>query len=151
MTELHDLLARFLNDLLARPSGPLAFRFVLQPLMAAALALRDGVNDARTGQAPYFASVLRGAGRRGEQLAAGLKATGRVLALALVLDAAYQLVVLRHFYPDEAIVVALALGFVPYLLLRGPVDRIARRRPRRPSSQEAARFGSSAIKEKSHG
>ena len=125
MTELHDLLARFLNDLLARPSGRLAFRFVPQPLMAAAPALRDGVNDARTGHAPYFASVLRGAGRRGEQLAAGLKATGRVLALAL--------------------------GFVPYLLLRGPVDRIARRRPRRPSSQEASRFGSSTIKEKSHG
>lgn len=151
MTELHDLLARFLSDLLARPSGRLAFRFVLQPLMAAAPALRDGVNDARTGHAPYFAIVLRGAGRGGEQLAAGLKATGRVLALALVLDAAYQLVVLRHFYPVEAIVVALALGFVPYLLLRGPVDRVARRRSRRPSSQEASRFGSSTIKEKSHG
>jgi hypothetical protein len=31
------------------------------------------------------------------------------------------------FYPGEALIVALLLAFVPYLLIRGPAERIARR------------------------
>jgi len=31
-------------------------------------------------------------------------------------------------YPGEALGIALLLGFVPYLLIRGPIDRIVRRR-----------------------
>jgi hypothetical protein len=34
--------------------------------------------------------------------------------------------VLKTFYPGEAVIVAVALAFFPYLLLRGPIDRIAR-------------------------
>jgi hypothetical protein len=127
MLEVHDVLSRFIDDLLARPTGPFSFRFLLQPLMAAALALRDGVKDARAGRVPYFWGMLRDAGHRRERLVEGLKRTARVIALGLVLDAAYQFVVLHYFYLDEALVMALALGFVPYLLVRGPADRIARR------------------------
>ena len=126
MPEIHDILSRFLDDLLTRPSGPFAFRFVLQPLMATMLALRDGVRDARSGRPPYFLSVLRDKGHRRERLAEGLGATARILALGLVLDAVYQFVVSDHFYPGEALVIAVALGFVPYLLVRGPAERLAR-------------------------
>jgi hypothetical protein len=38
----------------------------------------------------------------------------------------YQIIVFRRFYPVEAIVVAAILAIVPYLLIRGPVTRIAR-------------------------
>jgi hypothetical protein len=41
--------------------------------------------------------------------------------------------VLKTLYPGEAVVVALLLGFIPYLLLRGPVARIARWRMRAPT------------------
>jgi hypothetical protein len=34
--------------------------------------------------------------------------------------------VLKTFYPGEAEIVAILLAFVPYLLLRGPVARVAR-------------------------
>jgi hypothetical protein len=34
--------------------------------------------------------------------------------------------VLKTFYPGEAVIVAIALAFFPYLLLRGPIARIAR-------------------------
>ena len=140
MLEIHDVLSRFADDLVARPSGPFAFRFVLQPLMATALAMRDGLKDAHAGHAPYFARVLTDAGHRGERIGEGLKATARILTLGLALDAAYQFVVLHHFYPGEAIVIALALGFVPYLLFRGPADRIARRwMLRMASHREASR------------
>ena len=39
----------------------------------------------------------------------------------------YQYLVLNTFYPGETLVVALLLAFVPYLLLRGPIERVARR------------------------
>jgi hypothetical protein len=42
------------------------------------------------------------------------------------MDMIYQLIVLKTFYPGEAVIVAIALAFFPYLLLRGPIARIAR-------------------------
>ena len=41
------------------------------------------------------------------------------------LDAVYQIIAFRAFYPGEAVIVALLLAFVPYLLLRGHVARVA--------------------------
>ncbi len=50
----------------------------------------------------------------------------RSSTLALVLDLIYQVVQLKWIYPLEALVVAFTLAFLPYLLLRGPVNWLAR-------------------------
>lgn len=121
------LLERFWTDLEARPGGPMSFRFILQPAMAILAALHDGIWDARLGRSPYFWTVLHDPARRGPRLKEGLRSTARILALGLVMDAIYQYRVLGTFYPDEALVTVLVLAFLPYMLLRGPVDRIARR------------------------
>jgi tryptophan-rich sensory protein len=113
---------------LARPSGPMKFRFVLQPLMAAFLAIRDGIKDARTGRAPFFWAMLYRPGRRVERLEEGLNATARVILLGLVMDVIYQYIVLQRFYPAEAVIIAIVLAFLPYAIIRGPVARIARER-----------------------
>ena len=42
-----EVLGRIWRNLLDRPSGPMTFRFLLQPAMAAFAAWRDGVADAR--------------------------------------------------------------------------------------------------------
>ena len=60
--------------------------------------------------------------------------TARVLLLGLCMDTVYQLIVLKTFYPAQAVAVAITLGFIPYLLLRGPIDRIARWRRGDPSA-----------------
>ena len=39
---------RVWEQLIERPGGPMTFRFILQPCMAAIAALRDGVNDAKS-------------------------------------------------------------------------------------------------------
>ena len=49
-----------------------------------------------------------------------------MIVLGVVMDAIYQLIVVRWIYPLELIVVALTLAFVPYLLLRGPINRLAK-------------------------
>jgi len=118
---------RIWRQLAERPGGPMTFRFILQPCMAALAAWRDGVRDARTGRKPYVWALFTDASERGGLLAEGFIATARVIILGLVMDMVYQFVVLKSFYPGEAVVVALALAFLPYLLLRGPFHRIARR------------------------
>jgi hypothetical protein len=114
-------------QLIERPTGPMAFRFILQPLMAAAAAIRDGRRDAKLNRAPYFWTMLYKPEERTGRLHDGLNATARIILLGLVMDAAYQVVVFGRFYPVEAVVIALALAFLSYVLLRGIVLRIARR------------------------
>jgi hypothetical protein len=51
---------------------------------------------------------------------------GKIFILAIILDLVYQWKVNHHIYPAETLIVALLLAVVPYVLLRGPVNRIAR-------------------------
>jgi hypothetical protein len=118
--------ARIWHNIAERPSGPMMFRFILQPVMAAIAALVDGIKDARTGRSPYFWTVLTDPDKRAGRLREGLISTARVMLLGLAMDTIYQVTVLKTFYPGEAAIVAILLAFVPYLLLRGPFARIAR-------------------------
>jgi len=118
------VLEQFWNDLIERPDGPMRFRFLLQPLMATIVATRDGLKDARSGRSPYLATVLVNPQERVGRLREGLNATARIIALGLIMDVIYQAVVFETFYPDQALVVALVLAFVPYLIIRGAIARI---------------------------
>jgi hypothetical protein len=124
---LQDVLTRQWHDLMARPSGPMSFRFLLQPTMAVLFAIRDGIRDARTRRTPYLWTILRDREHRGARVREGLESTSRIILLGLVMDAIYQFIVFRAFYPGEALIIALALACVPYFLIRGPAARIARR------------------------
>jgi hypothetical protein len=118
---------RIWHDLIERPDAPMRFRFILQPLMVAIVAVRDGLKDARAGRSPYFWTMVGNPRERTRRLNEGLNATARVILLGLVMDAVYQGIVLRQFYPAEAVIVALLFAFVPYAIMRGPALRIARR------------------------
>jgi hypothetical protein len=121
-----EVLGRIWRSLVARPGGPMTFRFVLQPAMAAIAALRDGVADARLGRRAYLSAIVSGAGGREARLWEGVLSTSRILILGVVMDIVYQITVLGEFFPAEAAIVAVLLAFVPYLLLRGPIERAAR-------------------------
>ena len=133
-----ESLGRLWTDLLDRPTGPMMFRFILQPTMAIIAALRDGIRDARLGRRPYLWALIYGvrdSGGRSGRLWEGIVATARILILGVVMDIIYQWKVLDTFYPGQSAVVATLLAFVPYLLLRGPFDRIAYHWVARPASQ----------------
>ena len=117
---------RLWTDILERPGGPMTFRFILQPAMAALAALHDGIQDAREGRPPYLRALVTGPEERSEHLGEALISTARIILLGLGMDAIYQTTVLKTFYPGEMVIVALLLAFVPYLILRGPFARIAR-------------------------
>ena len=121
-----DVLARAWRQLLDRPNGPVWFRFILQPAAAVVAAATDGIKDARVGRSPYLWTMLRHPRLRTGRLREGTNATARIILIGIVMDVVYQLLVLDLFYPGEAVIVALALAFLPYVLLRGPITRLAR-------------------------
>jgi len=123
---MDDISTRFWNDIVGRLTGPLTFRVILQPVMGMLFATIDGIKDAHHGRPPYFWTIITHPEARTHSLEEGASRVPRVLTLAVVMDAIYQLMVFRAIYLVELVVVVLILAFVPYLLLRGPVNRIAR-------------------------
>jgi len=123
---MEDLLTRIFENLIDRVSGPMKFRLILQPLMATIFAVRSGLKDAKEGRPAYFWALFTDSVHRRGMLRDGWKSVGKVFVIAIIIDLVYQLIVFRWFYPVEALLVAAILAFVPYLLIRGPVNRIAR-------------------------
>jgi hypothetical protein len=135
--------ARYITQMADRVTGPMKFRLVLQPAMAAFFAIRSGLADARAGKPPYFWALVSHPGARKDMLEAGWKDIGRVFILAVVLDAVYQIMELHFIYIGEALSVALILAIVPYLILRGLVRRLARRNADRHQHDQHVPIGSS--------
>jgi hypothetical protein len=114
-----------MQDIMARPGGPMTFRFILQPAMAFFAAFRDGAEDAQRGRRPYLWAIITEPGERKGRIYGSIISTSRIILLGLFMDAVYQLIVLKTFYPGQAVIIALALALVPYVLMRGPIARIA--------------------------
>jgi hypothetical protein len=125
---MEDLFSRIIEDLVGRVSGPMKFRLILQPVMAAIFAIRSGLKDAKEGKPAYFWALFTNPDSRADMIRDGWKSVGRVFIFGIIMDAIYQFIVFRWFYPVEMLLVAAILALIPYLLIRGPVNRIARKR-----------------------
>ena len=118
------LLSRqFLEDLPKRLTGPGRFRFVLQPAVAIFLGIRAGIADARSGRPPYIFGVLFDAHRRLALLKEALAQLSTLIAVAILLDAISQLLILRAVYPGAALVVGPVLISIPYAVSRAAANR----------------------------
>jgi hypothetical protein len=134
-----DVLGRIWRDIAERPGGPMTFRFILQPCMAALAAFHDGAKDARLNRSPYLWTVLTDRDESAGRLREGVIATARIILLGLVMDGIYQAVVLKTFYPGETVFVAILLAFLPYVMLRGPFARLVAWREQRKTTGRASR------------
>ena len=126
MSTVFDMIERGWDNFLARPNGHLSLRFVLQPTMAALLALRAGIQDARQGKQGYLWAVVSNGERRFQLLHEGWRGARTPFIVAIVLDCIYQLITVQFIYPLELLFTATLLALVPYALLPGPFNRIAR-------------------------
>jgi hypothetical protein len=122
---MDDIWTRFVENMIGRVSGPMKLRLLMQPLMASIFAVRSGLADARAGKPPYLWSLFSDPASRAEMIRDGWKSVGKVFVIALILDVVYQLITVRFVYPMEAIVTALLLAIVPYLILRPLTTRLA--------------------------
>jgi hypothetical protein len=123
---VEELITRLLEHLHGRVGGPMTFRLILQPAMAALFAIRAGVQDGRSGRPAYGWAIVTDPAYRRALLEEGGRAVAKIFVLAIIIDVAYQVTELHWFYPLEALIVAVILAVVPYLLIRGPVGRITR-------------------------
>lgn len=122
---MEEIFARIYENMIDRVSGPMSLRLYMQPLMAATFAVLSGLKDAKTGKPAYFWAMFTQSEHRREMLKDGWKSVGKVFLAAVILDVVYQLIVERWVYPFEVVLVAFILAILPYLVLRGIVNRIA--------------------------
>lgn len=129
MDEIIAIFTRVWTDITSGAHAPLSFRLIIQPLVAAFFAIRAGMQDARAGRPLFFWAVVVGDPvRRWELLREGWKHVGKVFIAAIVIDTIYQIIVHHWVYPSEALMVAVILAVLPYLAMRGLVNRILRHR-----------------------
>jgi len=102
-------------------------RLVLQPLMASIFAVRDALGDVREGKPGYFWAVITHREQRRDLIKEGWSSVAKIFLMAMIMDAIYQWIVQKWIYPGEIAIVAFLLAVVPYVLIRGPINRIVSR------------------------
>jgi len=115
----------FLEDLPKRLTGPGRFRFVLQPLVATLLGIRNGVSDARAGRPSYLFVLVTDRQRRGELVRDGLATVANLLLIGVLLDAIFQWVILGVSHPGAALLVGPVLIATPYAVARALSNVVA--------------------------
>ena len=116
------MLTRLSGNLAHRLGGPLTFRLIIQPAVAAFFAIRAGWRDSQEGRVPLGWAVLTDPVSRRGLLGETWSDVAKVFIAAIAVDCVYQVMEFHWFYPEEAIVVGFILALLPYLLLRGPAN-----------------------------
>jgi hypothetical protein len=125
MDTIVEMISSRVEHLLGRASGPLHFRLFIMPIVVTILAVRAHLRDVREGRPVFMWAFLTDRAERRRLFRSALKDFGKVFVVACVLDTIYQILVLGTFYPGELLIVAVACAIVPYLLVRGPIMRVA--------------------------
>ncbi len=116
---------QFLEELPRRFSGPGRFRFIMQPILAIVLGLRGGLADAKAGNPPYLYGLVFAHERRKELVRSGASAICNLLAMGIVLDVVFQLVLYREVHPAPALLIGPILICFPYVASRALTNRLA--------------------------
>jgi hypothetical protein len=112
--------------LLGRVDGPLAFRLMMQPAMAALLAIRAGLRDARAGRPAYGWTVTTDPVQRPDLIREGWRDIWKLFTAAIIVDLIYEIIMFRWIYPGQALIVAAVLALPSYFVIRGLANRTAR-------------------------
>jgi len=117
---MDEIFTRVFQDLVARTTGPMWFRLILQPLVATFFGIRAGLANARR-------SKDLESGHRRALFQQALHDVGKMLAIGVGLDVVFQLIALRTIYPLEALLVGFLLVALPYQIIRTVVAWLASR------------------------
>ena len=109
---------------MGRPSGPLFFRLILQPIVATVLAIRAARNDARKGRPAFFLAIMLEPKKRRLLMREAWGHIGTLFLVGVGLDVVYQLIVFHGIRPVQSLIVATVLAVIPYLVVRGLTNRI---------------------------
>jgi hypothetical protein len=135
--ELYVLSRRFVDEMVARLSGPGRMRFILQPTVAIVVGARDGIKDARAGNAPFLWGLVFHPADRPGLLRSAVASVRDLVAVAILLDVAVQFLMFRMIHPGAALLLGPVLIAMPYAVSRALANRVAQWRARRVSTTEA--------------
>jgi hypothetical protein len=127
---MQEIFTRYFENLIARTDGPLNLRFFIQPTVSLIFALRAAFKDAKEGNIPFLWRFFFSKEQRMHVAKDGWKDFGKIFIVGIVFDIIYQLIMIfkvkatAYFYPLESITVATCLAVLPYILFRGPTNRL---------------------------
>ena len=122
-------LVRALPEMLeAMISGPGRLRFIVQPLVAIILGIRDGRLDAAAGRPAYILSVIVEQRWRREKLTIALRTLSKPLIVAILVDMVLQYFIFRSVRVWHALLIGTTLVALPYVVSRALANRMTRRR-----------------------
>jgi len=126
--DLYLFTRHFFEDMAARLSGPGRLRFILQPIAAALVCIRDGKKDARYGCPPFLLALAYSKTDKPNLLRNALASIRDLIAIAIILDLVSQFLIFREVHPGAALLMGPVLIAVPYAVSRALANRILRRR-----------------------
>ncbi len=102
---VHLFSRQFIEELPRRFTGPGRLRFISQPIVATVLGIRGGLADFKLGIPPYLFALFAGGPRRRDLLRSGLVALRNLIALAIIMDVLFQIILYHSVHPGAAMVV----------------------------------------------
>ncbi len=117
--------SKFLDDMAARLTGAMSFRFILQPTVAVILGIKDGLKDAKAGTPPFVFDLLFHPKNRRRNLKSAFRRLLVPIIVGTVLDAIAQYLIFKQIHPLPAVMVGAFVMGVPYSVARGLTNRIA--------------------------
>ena len=121
---MESFLDKVVNGIVARVAGPMSFRFILQPLMAVLLGMRDGKLDAKAGTPPFIFDLIFNPEHRKKDFASAIKSLLKPMIIGFVIDLIAQYLIFQHIRLIPALIVGVGVIALPYALSRGVTNRI---------------------------
>jgi pilus assembly protein TadC len=129
-----DLFEEIIGRFLVRLNGPLNLRFILQPLMAIFLGIRDGVYDAKAGRPPFLCDLFETPKGRKRQIRKAFRSLLIPLALATVLDGVVQYLLFGWVRVVGAVTIGVMIMGLPYVITRAVTNWVVSWRSRTSAS-----------------
>ena len=107
-----------------RFGGPGGFRLIIQPVLAIALGIRDGLADAKAGQPAYLIGIFFHPECRHELLESSINHILKPFILGVVIDLILQYFIFQRVRLIPALIVGILLIGLPYSLARGITNRV---------------------------
>ncbi|EEF61197.1 hypothetical protein [Pedosphaera parvula] len=86
--------------------GPLAFRLIIQPLVAVSLAILAGLKDAREGYSSHGWVIATDSSQKLKLLHESWKDAAKLSVAAVIVDLIYEIIVFQRLYPGQTLIVA---------------------------------------------
>jgi len=125
-----------LDKVAARITGPMSFRFILQPLAALIIGFKAGRLDAKAGTPPFVMDIIFKPEDRKAAIGKAFHSLLTSFVIAVIIDAIVQYLIFHHINPLGALLIGFLMITIPYTLARGITNRTVSHRLKKKGSDQ---------------